>query len=325
MKRTLALLLSAALLLSLAACKITKKPDPTKPPASAAATTEPAGLNLPTLEQVTANWAWGASNGTVDDPATHLALIGYAKDCDFGKLDLAVGPFGQAKVSYAGEKKGDDSSDDEFFYGYFAEYEYVTGPYFAFDEPVDVSRWAPIFLVESSAMGEGLAPLRQSERFVVGGDDAPYFPAASFEDIAKAETLHPGRKIEESQLLAEAGDTRVCMFRYENRPREGLFALVCFDGAKVLSIDYTTEYVDEDGADWRVDLEPDDVGLLEPVLLCRTQEGVLLIVTWSAPEGASRLILREKDGALEELDLGGWGYSIWEDEFYLDEYEEEKQ
>jgi len=321
MKRTLALFLSAALLLSLAACKIIKDPEiTTRPNPSVGTTTEPAapdGPNLPTLAEVTANWAWGTSNGTVDDPATRLAVIGYAKDCDFAALDLAVGPFGQAVVSYAGEKKGDPGIEP----WYFAEYERVTGPYFAFEQPVDALGWSPIFLVDASAMGDGLVPLRQSERFAGGGDDDPYFPAASYEDISRAETLHPGRKIEESQLLAEAGDARVCMFRFENQEGEGLFSLACFDGAKVLAIDYTTDYVDEDGAEWRVDLEPDNVGLLEPVLLCRTQEGVLLIVTWTAPEGTAQLILSEKDGALAHLDLGGWGYDPWEDEYY--QYEDE--
>ena len=321
MKRVLALLLSAALLFTLAACKTIKDPDiTTKPDPSAETTTGPEGPSLPGFAGVTANWAWGVSNGSGDGPATHLALTGYAKDCDFAKLDLAIGPFGQAKVSYAGEKKGDDSIEP----WYFADYERVTGPYFAFEKPIDVTTWQPVFfLVDSSAVGEGLAPLRQSERFAGGGDDAPYYPAASYEDIAKAELLHPGRAIEESQLLAEADDARVCMFRYENKPEEGLFALVCFDGAKVLSIDYTTDYVDEDGAGWRVDLEPDNVGLLEPVLLCRTTEGILLIVTWVAPEGRLELILREKGGALEEFSLGGWGYDSWDDEYYLDEYEEE--
>jgi len=327
MKRTLALFLSVALLLSLAACKLINKPDPeitTFANITAEAPTGPVRTDLPALAQVTANWAWGVSNGSGENPATHLALTGYAKDCDFAKLDLAVGRFGPAKVSYAGEKKGDDSSGDELFYGYFADYKYVTGPYFAFEAPIDVTAWQPdFFLMDSSAAGEGLVALRQSERFAGGGDDAPYYPPASYEDISKAEALHPGRKIEESQLLAASEDgARVCMFRYETLEEEGLFSLVCFDGEKALSTDYTTDNVGEDGAYWRADLEVDDIGLLEPVLLCRTREGILLIVTWTAPEGTAQLVLYEKDGALEYLDLGGWLYDTWGDEYFLNEYEE---
>ena len=317
MKRTLALFLSAALLLSLAACRITKDTDiTTKPDTTTAATTEPLQPGLPTLAQVTANWAWGVSNGSGDGPATHLAITGYAKDCDFAKLDLAVGPFGPAQVSYAGDKVGDPDIEP----WYFANYDRVTGPQFSLEAPIDVTTYQPVFfLVDSAAVGESLAPLQSR----YDSDDFNY-PSASYEDIAKAETLHPGRKIEESQLLAAAQDgARVCMFRFENQEGGGLFSLVCFDGAKILAIDYTTDYVDEDGAWWRVDLEADDVGLLEPVLLCRTQEGILLIVTWVAPEGMLELILREKDGGLEEFSLGGWGYDSWGDEFYLNEYEED--
>jgi len=317
MKRTLALFLSAALLLSLAACRITKDTDiTTKPDTTTAATTEPVQPKLPTIAEVTANWAWGVSNGSGEGPATHLALTGYAKDCDFAKLDLAVGPFGPAKVSYVGDKVGDPDIEP----WYFANYERVTGPQFSFEKPIDVTAWQPVFfLMDSSAVGESLVPLQSR----YDSDDFNY-PSASYEDIAKAETLHPGRKIEESQLLAAARDgVRICMFRFENQEGEGLFSLVCFDGEKLLAIDCTTDYVDEDGAGWRVDLEPDNVGLLEPVLLCRTQEGILLIVTWVAPEGMLELILREKDGALEEFSLGGWGYDPWGDEFYLNEYEDE--
>jgi len=319
MKRTLALLLSAALLLTLAACKIIKDPViVTKPDTSTTTAAAPVQAGLPTLAGALANWAWGVSNGTADDPATHLALTGYAKDCDFARLDLAVGRFGPAKVSFAGEKQGDDSIEP----WYFADYDRVTGPYFAFEKPIAVTTWQPaFFLVDADAMGGGLVPLVQSERFA-GGDDAPYYPPASKEDNARAGALHPGRGVAESQLLAASEDgARVCMFRYENLPDDALFSIVCFDGAKMLAIDYTTDYVDEDGAWWRVDMEPDDVGLLEPVLLCRTQEGVLLIVTWVAPEGMLELVLREQGGALEAFSLGGWGYDPWEDEYYLNEYE----
>ena len=318
MKRTLALLLALALLPLLTACP--SLPDP--PTETTAEPIAGPGLKLPTLAELSANWAWGTANGSGEAPAaTHLAVIGYPKDCDFGKLDLAVGPFGQAKVKYAGEKKGDDSITP----WYFASYDRVTGPYFAFEQPAAVVNWEPIFLVDSSALGGGLVPL-ESKYFRDPDDfDAPSYPPASAADIADAEGLHPGRRIEESQLLAVAADgTRVCMFRYENLAQEGLFAIVCFDGAKVLAVDYTTGNVDEDGAGWRVDLEPDEVGLLEPVLLCRTQEGILLFVAWSAPEGMGQLTLREKDGALKAFDLGGYAYDPWDDKFYLYEYEEDE-
>ena len=317
MKRTLTLLLALALLPLLTAC-----PGPPEPPGdpTAETTTEPVavpGLKLPGFAEFTANWAWGAANGSGEAPAaTHLAVIGYPEDCDFGKLDLAVGPFGQAKVKYAGEKKGDDSIEP----WYFASYERVTGPYFAFEQPAAVTGWEPVFLMDSSTLGDGLIALESK----YDSEDYAY-PPASAADIAEAGTLHPGRRIEESQLLAVAEDgARVCMFRYENLAQEGLFAIVCFDGGKALAIDYTTNNVDEDGAGWRVDLEPDEVGLLEPVLLCRTQEGILLFVAWSAPEGMGQLTLREKDGALKAFDLGGYDYDPWGDKFYLYEYEEDE-
>jgi len=288
-------------------------PIPTGPSTSIGTTAGAPAAALPAMADLLANWAWGASNGNGDGPATHLVVTGYPAGADFNRLDLAVGAFGQAKVGYAGEKKGDDSIEP----WYFANYKRVTGPYFAFAASTPVLGWDPIFLLDSSVLGEGLA--RLLNQYDV---DSYSYPPARAADIAIAEALHPGRRVLESQLLAVADDgVRVCMFRYENVDGEGLFSIVCFDGEKALAIDYTTEYVEDDGAHWRVDLEPDVVGLLEPVLLCRTQEGILLLVAWSAPEGMAELILREKGGALEAFSPADavYFYDPWGNTFYLED------
>ena len=308
MKRFFTILLAIALLLSLAACR-KDPPGPTPPiETTGEIRTEPIQA-LPAMADLLANWAWGTSNGRGEEPAaTHLAVTSYPEGCDFTKLDLAVGPFGQAKVRYAGEKQGDDSIEP----WYFANYDRITGPYFAFERPVAAVGWDPLILLDSSVLGEGLAALRseydQNERS---------YPPASDQDISKADFLKNGRKVEESQLLATAGAARVCMFRYENLEGGGLFTIAYIDGDTFLAYDVTTDYVEEDGVYWRVDLEPDNVGFLQPVLLCNTREGILLLVAWSAPEGMAELILREAHGALEGFSLDGYFYDPWGNEFYL--------
>jgi len=319
MKRSLALLLALALLLPLAACR--KGPiGPTRPHETTTVTRTEQAQALPAMADLLANWAWGTSNGMGEEPvATHLAIIGYPKGCDFGKLDLAIGPFGQAKVKYAGEKRGDGSEQ-----WYYPEYDAVTGPYFSFAQPTAVLAWESLFLVDSSALGAGLAHLQSKY------DHESYaYPPVSTADIAIAETLHPGRGLMETQLLAAADDgSRICVFHYENTPDEGLFTIAYIRGGTVLAHDIATDNIgDDDIAYWRADAEGDDICLLEPVLLCRTREGVLLIVSWSAPEGRAELILREAGGALEDFTLSNrvYYYSPWDDSFWLDEYTEEDE
>jgi len=318
MKRSLALLLAAMLLMSLAACKINgpSKPETTtdmdNPVTTANGTTDPPPIEeLPSMDAVLANWAWGVTNGTGESPATRLALTEYAFDCDFNKLTLALTPFGQAELEYKGEKKGEKGAEEEFTY--FTEYAGITGPDFALKAPMTVdSCQPPAFLVDKAALGTGLLPLEHKY-------DYREFscPPAAAADIAKAEAMQQGRKVMKSELLAVTPEgVRTCMFLYENRPDEALFSIMVLDGDKALAYDQDTDNIGDDGAYWRVDLEADDVGLLEPLLLCRTKDGMLLVLGWTAPEAMAQLVLREKGGALEDMELSGMYYSRWDDKYH---------
>ena len=326
MKRTLALLLAAMLLLPLAACKITinDRTDPTgTEPADPTTTsygatdpvTDPA---LPTMEEALANWAWGVTNGMRGTPVTRIALTGYSLGCDFSKLTLALGPpYGQAGVEYKGEKKG--NGGEQFYY---PEYECVTGPDFALKAPITVSSYQPpAFLVDLDALQSGNRELSCAYDRETGE-----YPPASARDLAGANAAKDGRRVVESRVLAdvERGGDRVCLFRYENRPDDGLFTIVYFRDDVMLAYDVTTDNVDieEDSAFWRADAEANDVCDVQPLFLCRTKEGVLLVIAWSAPEGMAELVLREQDGAFVDLDLGGMYYSRWDDKYHSTEDDE---
>jgi len=297
MKRALTILLATALLFSLAACR--REPPEPVPPEE---TTEDATPKLPALADVLANWAWAVSNGSGEEAATQLAVIAYAIDADFTKLDLAVGPFGQAKVKYMGEKQGDGNGE------WFAVFDNITGPYFAFEQPVPVhGQTAPLLLVDSGALGNGLVLLEHQydrETFV--------YPPASDADISRAEVSQAGRKVVESQLLATAEDgARICLFLYESLEEEELFACAYIEEGGVF-LSYNTP-IESGNAPWWHG-EPDSIGLL---MLCRTQEAIAINIAWNAPEGdATMFSLCEFEGALEPFGLPSYGYDPWSDAFY---------
>jgi len=302
MKRILLIILSALIPLAFAACAGEERGG--EPIA-----TEPIIENkLPTMQEALANWAWAVSSGNIERASTHMAVTAYPFGCDFGKLNLAVGEFGQAAVEFVGEKRGDGGEQ-----WYFPFYERITGPYFALTNPEDEFLYQrPAFIMDSSIAGAGLQKLV----YEYDGEAYNYLPAAA-DEILLAEAMKGGRRVMESQLLASTEEGgRVCLFRYENLDGEGLFSVAYIQNDVILAHDFTAGYVDEEGAYWRVDLDPDQIGHVQALLLCRTREGVLLAIAWSAPEGRVEIILRERDGRLEEHPMPGMYYSTWEDAFY---------
>jgi len=292
MKRALTILLATALLFSLAACR-KEAPAP----------------GLPALADVTANWAWAIPNGSGEEAATQLAVITYAAEADFEKLDLAIGPFGQAKVKYMGEKEGDGGRRE----AWVAVFEAVTGPYFAFEKPVAMPGQT-LCLVDSGALGIGLVPLElqyDRETFV--------YPPACDADIARAEAMHAGRKATESQLLAMAADgARICVFLFEPLEEERLFSCAYMDEEGVF-LSYSVSLDGEGDPLWRAEPGNDDF-----LMLCRTREGIIINAVFRAPgEGAVRFSLREADGALEPFGLPGYGWAIFSDEYIFMDIEEE--
>jgi len=336
MKRALTILLATVLLFSLAACR-----------KEAPAQTEPV-LALPTLAEAMANLAFGISNGTADTPATHMAVTTYVAGTDFDKLDLAIGPFGQMKVTFQGEKEGDRSEPDRLFglldelireqehahassqdhdYSQIFEvqqqldhpaYGAITGPYFAFEEPVAVHAHAYVFLFSSGALADGLVPVELQY-----DTESLAYPPACDADVAKAAAMQPGRKVVDSQLLGTAEDgARICYFGYESLEGESLFSTVYIDeGDAFLSLDTYFDDGYESGRWWHA--YPGNAGLLA---LLRTQEGVLLLGAYAASEVDTIFFsLCEANGALEFYGCPGYFYDPWTDEFNSSEPDEHEE
>ena len=297
MKRVLTILLATALLFSLAACR-------EGPPEEATAQTPPAPNrdHLPTLADAVANWAWASSNGSDEEAATHLVVHTYALEADFGKLDLAMTPYGQVKVEYLGEKQRGEGEDT---------YDVISGPHYAFEQPVAVHGQEPLLLVDSGALGNGLVPLEQQyDRETLA------YPPACDADIARAEARQGGVRIAQSQLLATAQDGAcICWFRYESLDHANLFSFAYIEEDGVfLSYDRLEPESSDYNPWWQP--QPNDASLL---MLFRTKEAIIISGSRRNPNDGIlyQSSLQEVDGALEQYGLACYVYSIPDNEFFL--------
>lgn len=124
--------------------------------------------------------------------------------------------------------------------------------------------------------------------------------------LQRAETAK-NRKIVKSSLLAETIDgAKICLFVFERRGDDMLASLAYIDEDKILWKDYPAIY--NEMATWRVDAG-DEPGLFEILFLIRSDDGLLLGVSWFGPEGENIFVLKEGDGALQDTDLKNGRYT----------------
>ena len=81
---------------------------------------------------------------------------------------------------------------------------------------------------------------------------------------------------------------------YERQGNDMLFSIVYMDDNKTLFWNNPAEY--DETSTWRVDAG-EEPGSFEPLLLARFDEGLMLILTWRAPEGENVVVLYEDYGA----------------------------
>jgi hypothetical protein len=268
---------------------------------------------LPTLAEALANWAWAVTN-VFGSPAAHVVAIAHPVKPDFAKLDLVLGTFGQAGAQYDGQKKGSEGEP-----WYYPNYERIAGANYTLAQPVISALTSYVFMLNSKAVAAGLVPLKNNF-----DEETHKYPPAAGEDESLFQKLKGGRRVVESRLLAQGKENsdRVCVFRYENKPGDALFVIAYFsaDGERFV-FEQTTDNVEEEGATWRADVDLDDICALDVLMLCHTQDGPLLVMTWSAPEGAMTYVLHGVDGRFKALPLDGMYYDSWENKFFEQKHE----
>jgi len=135
--------------------------------------------------------------------------------------------------------------------------------------------------------------------------DMEYYKDVDADTVARIEAMK-SRKIIKNDLLAEAYDgAKICLFLFERQGDDMLFSLTYIKDDKVLIKDYPAKY--DEYSTWRVDAG-DEPGLLKVLFLAESDEGLLLGMTWGAPEGEGVFILREEGGVFQETELKNGRY-----------------
>jgi len=109
------------------------------------------------------------------------------------------------------------------------------------------------------------------------------------------------RKVEWGKILAitKIGDGLIGLVKFERQGDDMLFSIVYMDDKKTLFWNNPAVY-DEDST-WRVDAG-EEPGQFEPLVLARFEEGLMLMLIWTAPEGDKIVILYEEDGAFKQAE-----------------------
>ncbi|UVI30267.1 hypothetical protein [Paenibacillus spongiae] len=130
-----------------------------------------------------------------------------------------------------------------------------------------------------------------------------YLPADA-ETIAQMEAMKK-RKITASRLLSESAEERIALFVFEREADDMLASIAYIKGDRVLFKDFPAKY--DEFSTWRVD-GGDEPGRFEVLFLAHSDEGLLLGMSWGAPEGENLFVLKEADGAFQETGLRSGRY-----------------
>lgn len=126
------------------------------------------------------------------------------------------------------------------------------------------------------------------------------YKQAGLETIKKVEEIK-NRKVTKSSLISKTVDnTQICLFVFERKEDDMLASIAYINEDKVIFRDYPAKY--DELSTWRVDAG-DEPGLFEVLFLAKSDEGLLLGITWAGPEGENIFVLKEKEGVFEETDL----------------------
>lgn len=135
--------------------------------------------------------------------------------------------------------------------------------------------------------------------------DTEYYKDVDDAAVARIEAMK-NRKVIKSNLLSQTDDgAKICLFLFERQGDDMLFSLAYINDDKVVLKDYPAIY--DEYSTWRVDAG-DEPGLLKVLFLAESDEGLLLGMTWGAPEGESVFVLKEEGGVFQDTELKNGRY-----------------
>ncbi|MNN22802.1 hypothetical protein D3C81_1361790 [compost metagenome] len=106
-------------------------------------------------------------------------------------------------------------------------------------------------------------------------------------------------------MLSESAEEKIALFVFEREADDMLASIAYIKGDTVLFKDFPAKY--DESSTWRVD-SGDEPGLFEVLFLAHSDEGLLLGVSWAAPEGENLFVLKETNGVFQDTDLRNGRY-----------------
>jgi hypothetical protein len=231
--------------------------------------------------------------GFTDETGTRLL----ATECDFQDFDVAIGG-GKiaAELKFSGLQNETENAENK------QDFNNLSGNIFETTNG-KLEKQTFYFISKKDWFKKSLIPLTNFYN-----SESSDYPTVSDETVKKIEKLK-NRKIIKSEFLAKTNtDAEICLFVFERKGNDMLASLVYSDGNITISKDYPAVY--DEISTWRAD-GGENPGLFKILFLAKTDEGLILGLTWAAPEGENAYIYKEKNGVFTETQFENYRY--WAD------------
>ncbi|MCL1914277.1 MAG: hypothetical protein FWG10_10500 [Eubacteriaceae bacterium] len=262
------------------------------------------------------NWAWALTDGNYETAGRKLAAIEYMSPDTLGELAIAVGPNTLANVEFQGQKEGNSSGDDFYYYPIF---ENMTGPFWSLAINESLPTGSNYYIIVPAPFKDaliGFEPSSEENNNEWGFDDNHGHPGADAANTATIQSMYPDRMVRSTELLAtDSSGGNVSLYQFENKDN-GMFVLAYINGDKVVVSEYETGLWGGEAV-WRADAEGDNICLFEVAMIAQTGSGTMLATVWYGPEGADLSLLQQNEGVFEAIP-SRWLYDLWGNEYYED-------
>ena len=211
---------------------------------------------------------------------------------------LAIGPYGiTARISYSGWQ---DESGENNYRDTAENFDNLPGYVF---QAVDsrLLTGETYCLTTTGVLDSALVPLVSPAR-----DPDGFFinPGLDVDVTDRIAALKSRGVVWASQLALTEEGAGIALVLFEREGDDMLFSIVYIEDDKTVFWDCPAVY--DEMSTWRVDMG-DDPGELAPLFLARLENGLVLVLTWGAPEGEGIVVLYEDGG--EFVDRYDYGYS----------------
>lgn len=225
-------------------------------------------------------------------------LVGFDEEGAHGeqpeRYTLAIGPYGETvPVAYSHRQ---DGAEESSFRHLADNFDRLPGHvYLAGEGGLQPDQTYCLTAVDVPE--RALIPLLPPRDVPDGAGEAAPGPDLGSEETGRIAALRSRGIVWGAELASTADRARLGLVLFERLADEMLFSIVYLGSDKTLFWDCPAEY--DEYSTWRAGMG-DEPGMFTPLLLARQDSGLMLLLTWGAPEGERIVLLYEDDGRFIE-------------------------